>query len=118
MGTFSTNLKAVASRLLTTYGQTISFVRWTTTEYNAATGGVDPVEPTSFSGSVHPNTYKLDEIDGQTIQVNDINALVYSTTEPKIEDEATVGSVVYRVMNVEKLQAQGEAIVYRLQLRI
>lgn len=118
MGTFSTNLKAIALRLLNTYGQTISFVRWTTTEYNAATGGVDPVEPTSFSGSAHLNTYKLDEIDGQTIQVNDINALVYSTTEPKIEDEATVDSVVYRVMNVEKLQAQGEALVYRLQLRI
>ncbi len=118
MGDFSSSLKNVANRLLNTYGQSISFVRWATTEYNTATGGVDPVNSTTFSGLCHPNTYRLDEIDGTTIQVNDIKAIVYSTTEPKIEDEATIDSVVYRVMNVEKVQAQGEAIVYRLQLRV
>jgi hypothetical protein len=118
MGAFSTNLKGVANKLLTTYGQSISFVRWVTTEYNTATGGVDPVTSTTFSGLGHPSSYKLDEIDGQTIQVNDVKMIVYSTSEPKIEDEATVDSVVYRVMNVDKLQAQGEAIVYRLQLRV
>lgn len=118
MGTFSTNLKSVANTLLTTYGQTISFVRWASSEYNTATGGVEPVSSTTFSGIGHLSTYRLDEIDGQTIQVNDIQAIVYSTTEPQIEDEATIDSVTYRVQNVEKLQAQGEAIVYRLQLRI
>lgn len=118
MGTLSTNLRNVANILLTNYGQTISFVRWSTTEYNTTTGGVEPVNSTTFSGRAHPSTYRLDEIDGQTIQLNDIRAIVFSATEPLIEDEATMDDVVYRVMNVEKLQAQGEAIVYRLQLRV
>lgn len=118
MGTFSTNLKNVANNLLTTYGQSVAFRRYTTTEYNTATGAVDPVNTTTFTALAHPSTYRLNEIDGQTVQVNDIKAIVYSTTEPRIEDEATIDSVVYRVMNVEKIQAQGEAIVYRLQLRI
>ena len=118
MGAFSSNMKNVANKLLSTYGQSVSFVRWTTTEYNTATGGVDPVTSATFSGLGHPSSYKLDEIDGQTIQVNDVKMIVYSTSEPQIEDEATVDNVKYRVMNVEKIQAQGEAIVYRLQLRV
>jgi len=115
--TFATDLKNVANTLLTNYGQSISFVRWSTTEYNTATGGVDPVTSTTFGGVAHPRSYRLDEIDGQTIETNDISAIVYSTTEPRIQDEATMGGVVYRVMNIEKVQAQGVAIVYRLQLR-
>jgi hypothetical protein len=118
MGVFSDNLQTVANRLLTNYGQSISFVRWTTTEYNVATGAIDPVNSTAFSGVVHPASYRTDEIDGQIVQVNDIKAIVYCTTEPLIGDEATVDSVKYRIMNVEKLNAQGEAIVYRLQLRV
>jgi len=40
---------------------------------------------------------------------NDIKALAYSSTEPRIEDEVTFRcSVVYGVMDVEKLKAQGE----------
>jgi len=118
MGTFSTNLKGVANTLLTTYGQSVTFTRDTTTEYNTATGGVDLVNSATFTGLIHPSTYRLDEIDGQTIQVNDIKAIVYSTTEPLLEDSVSVDSVIYRVMNIEKVQAQGVAIVYRLQLRV
>lgn len=118
MGTFSDNLQNVANTLLTDYGQTISFERWSTSEYNTATGGVEPLEATTFTGKAHLSSYRRDEIDGQTVQIDDINAIVYSTTAPLIEDQATVDSVNYRVMNVEILKAQGEAIVYRLQLRV
>jgi hypothetical protein len=118
MGTFSDNLQSVSNTLLTTYGETISFVRWSTSEYNTTTGAVDPMTSTSFTGKAHPSSYRIEEIDGQTIQVNDIQAIVYTTTEPLIEDQATIDTVNYRVMNVEKLRAQGEDIVYLLQLRV
>lgn len=118
MGTFSTNLKNTANTLLTNYGQTISFVRWSLSEYNVATGGVEPTGSSTFTGKAHPSRYRIDEIDGALIQENDIKALVYTTTEPLVDDEATIDSITYRVMDVEKLQAQGEAIVYRLQLRV
>lgn len=117
MGTFSTGLKSVASSLLTTYGQSVTFTRYSTTEYNVVTGSVEPLQATTFSGVGHPSVYAADEIDGETIQRGDIRLMLYSVTEPLIEDEASVDSVDYRVMSIEKLQAQGEAIVYRLQLR-
>jgi hypothetical protein len=117
MGSFSDRMKATANRLLIKYGQAIVFVRWATEEYNTETGEVEPVSSTTFSAMCHPGNYTIDEIDGILVQANDINAVVYSTTEPKIDDEATVDNVKYRVMNVEKIKAQGEAIVYRLQLR-
>lgn len=111
-------MKAVASRLLITYGQAIEFERWSTNEYNTTTGAIDPVSSITFSGVCHPSTYRLDEIDGVNVQANDIQVIVYSTTEPRIDDEATLDDIVYRVQNVEKVNAQGEAIVYRLQLRV
>lgn len=117
MGAFSDSLQSVANSLLTDYGQTISFVRWSLSEYDPVTGGVEPTGSSTFTGKAHPSRYRIDEIDGTLIQENDIQALVYSTTEPLIDDEATMDSIVYRVQDVEKLQAQGEAIVYRLQLR-
>lgn len=117
MGAFSTSLKSVASRLLTDYGQAVTFTRYSTTEYNVTTGSVEPLQATTFSGVGHPSVYATDEIDGETIQRNDIMLMLYSVTAPVIDDEASIDSVAYRVMNVEKLQAQGEAIVYRLQLR-
>lgn len=118
MGSFSNSLKNVANNLLSSYGQSVTFTRYTTNEYDTATGAIDPVTSITFTGRMHPGPYRLDEIDGEMIQVNDISALVYSTTEPLINDSAVVDGVIYRVMNIEKIKAQGEAIVYRLQLRV
>lgn len=118
MGAFSEGLQNVANTLLQTYGQTISFTRYAVGAYDTDTGTISTTSSSSFSAQGHPSMYKIDEIDGETIQQNDIQVIVYSTTEPQIEDEATVDSVVYRVMNVEILKAQGDAIVYRLQLRV
>lgn len=117
MGALSTRSKATASRLLTAYGQSVTFSRNTTTEYNTATGSVEPLTTTSFTAVGQPTSYRLDQIDGQTIQQNDIRLVVYTVTEPLIEDIASIDSVDYRVMNIEKVNAQGGAIVYRLQLR-
>lgn len=118
MGTFSTNMKATANTLLTDKGESVTFSRWATSEYNVATGGIEPTTETTFTGVGHPMEYKATEIDGTTVEANDVKLLVYTTTQPLIEDTVTVGSVNYRIMRVEELRAQGEAIVYRLQLRV
>lgn len=112
-----TNLQNTASDLLSGYGQQAVFIRWSNTEYNVATGGVDPVVSSTFSTYGHPSTYRFDEVDGVNIQYKDIKFLTYSATEPLIDDECTVDSQAYRVMNVEKLNVQGGVVAYRLQLR-
>jgi hypothetical protein len=118
MGTFSTSLKNTALSLLTTYGQQVTFTRHVTSEYNVNTGSVDSVSTTTYTCYVHPSSYNLSEIDGQTIQLNDVALIVYSTTEPLIQDEASIDNIIYKVLAVEKVKAQGEAIIYRLQLRV
>lgn len=118
MGTFSTNLKNTALSLLTKYGQEVTFTRYGTSEYNVATGSVDNVSTTTYTCYAHPSSYNLSEIDGQTIQINDVALIVYSTTEPLIQDEASIDSITYKVLAVEKMKAQGEAVLYRLQLRV
>lgn len=118
MGVLSTNLKAIASSLLTDFGETVTFIRETTSEYNVNTGAVDPVTTTTYSGNGYTRFYTINEIDGNIVQQNDIFLLVYTTTEPVVNDTVSVDSVLYRVMNVEKLKAQGENVLYRVQLRV
>lgn len=117
MGTFSNNLQSVANRLLTAYGETVTFTRVSSSEYNTVTGGVEPMSSTTFTAVAHPSKYRLDEIDGEVIEVSDIKLIVYTTTEPVIGDQVDLDNVTYRVMNVEKVKAQGEVIMYRLQIR-
>lgn len=115
--TFATEMQAAALELLEDLGQALTFTRYTSTDYNPSTGGVDPVTSTTYAGFGHPSSYLVDEIDGTLVQVNDIKLLLYTTGTPAIDDVVTIDSNVYRVQNVERVKAQGSNIYYRLQLR-
>lgn len=117
MGAFSTGLKSVANSLLTKFGQSVTINRWSTSDYNTVTGAADPMTATTYTVVAQPSAYSANEINGETIQVGDVRLIVYSTTEPLIGDIATVDSVDYRVMSVNKAQAQGDVIIYRLNVR-
>lgn len=115
--TFATDMQAAALDLLTDFGQSLTFTRYSSNAYNPSTGGVDPVTSTTYTGYGHPSSYSSDEIDGTMIQVNDIKLLLYTTTTPDIQDSVTIDSNLYRVENVEFVKAQGSNIYYKLQLR-
>lgn len=116
--TFAVDMQAVAASLLSEFGQVLTFTRNTNTIYNPATGGVDAVSSATYSGYGHPSFYSLAETDGTLVQTNDVRLLVYSTTAPTQQDTVLLDSIVYQILTVQKVNAQGSTIVYRLQLRV
>lgn len=116
--TFASNMQSVASSLLTKYGRSVPFSRTVEGDYNPTTSGVGSGIDTTYTGIGHPSPYTAAEIATGTVTVKDIKLLTYSITTPLIGDTAVIDDDVYRVMNVDRISAQGEDIVYRLQLRI
>lgn len=117
MGTFSDNLIVVANRLLTNYGQALTIVRDNVGAFDPATGTVTDNVDTSYTGVGHPSNYDASQIDGTIVQQDDIRLFFYSTTEPLVNDIFTIDAVAYTAQSVRKLKAQGDNILYIVQLR-
>lgn len=119
MGTFSTNMIATAIRLLTKFGQSITFTRTTVGAFDPATNTTGAPSDSTYVGFAHPSDYSRFERDLESVRQDDIKLLVQkTTTEPKIGDRFTIDSVVYDVIEIDKVKAQGETIIYELQGRI
>jgi hypothetical protein len=115
---FYSNLAAIASRLLDTYGQTASFSRVTGGTKNAATGITSGTSTTTYSGKGAAFDYNRSEIDGTLIVSGDIRLMLEATTTaPLVGDTCTVSSIAYRVESVKESSPGGEATHYELQLR-
>ncbi len=116
--TFATNMQTVALNLLTKYGRSVAFSRTVEGPYDPITSSVDIVSTTSYTALAHPAPYTVAEIATGMVTIKDIKLLAYSATLPLIGDAASIDGDSYRVMNVDKVSAQGTNIIYRLQLRI
>lgn len=117
MGAFSDDMAATALELLTEFGQSISVTRDVVGDYSDLTGTVSDSSDTTYSGYGYPENYSAFNIDNVLIQQNDIKLTFSSTTEPLVSDIFTVGSLAYTAINVEKITAQGENIIYIVRLR-
>lgn len=116
--TFATNTQATASRLLTKYGQTVTFSRTTQGTFVSSTGAVGAGTSSTYSAKVHPKSYKAQEIDNVSILTGDILLIAYSTTAILVGDTVSLDSVIYRVQNAEKINAVGSTIIYKAQVRV
>ena len=114
---FATGLQTTASTLLTTYGQALTFTRVAEGDYNPVDSSTGPATTTTYTGKGHPSAYTAIEVDGTLIQQKDVKLTLYTTGTPAVDDAVTLDTVVYRVMSVEKVNAQGLTIIYKLQLR-
>lgn len=117
MGAFSDKMTATALRLLTNYGQSVSVVRDNIASYTVATGAVSDSGDTSYSGYGYPEQYNSYLIDGVNVKQQDVKLTFSSTTQPAVNDIFTVGGVAYTAQNVERITAQGNNVVYVVQLR-
>jgi hypothetical protein len=115
--TLATRLRNVANTLLTNYGETVSFSRDTNSEYFPSNGNVVLSSTLTYAGKGHPTQYTTDEIDNVTIFSTDVKLLLYSTTEPAVNDFCTLNGTLYRVQGYVKTRAQGSNIMYTVQLR-
>lgn len=118
MGAFSDSVTATATSLLTKFGQSGTFTRETEGEYNPLTGDVNPATISTYSGKVLPDEFKFNEVDGTTIKATDSKLYVNNAgTAPKAGDAVAFGGNTYRVVDVQKITAQGADIMYILQVR-
>lgn len=116
--TFYSQLAAVASRLLTDKGQSVSFSRRTGGTFNPATGTYSGDTATTFSGYGAAFNYNKTEIDGTIVQSGDLRLILEAVATPPAQgDEATVGGIDYRVMDVRPTSPGGTVTHYELQLR-
>jgi len=113
---FYTGLQSVASNLLASKGQNVTFSRETITATNPVTGTNTRTTSTFTAYGVATN-YNKTEIDGTIIQSGDIKFIMEGVTAPKQGDSTTIDSIVYRVMGVVPVSPAGVAVIYKVQLR-
>jgi len=116
MGSFSNRMTATALRLLTQYGEPVEVERRYTT-YDPATGAAEDLTPVTFSGFGYPSNYNKSEMDGVTVQADDINLILSMPQEPRLADTITVHGKEYTAISVQLITAQGNDVVYKVQLR-
>jgi hypothetical protein len=119
--TFATNLLATARRLIEAYGQSISFARVVEGSFVPSTGAVGAGTSSSYTAYGAPMQYSSREIDNVTVMTNDVLIWVEvnaSSSIPIVGDVATLSTIAHRILDVQKLVAQGTTVVYKLQARI
>ena len=117
----STTMIAVVRKQLEDKGRPVTFERVVEGSYSPSNSGTGAATTTGFSGFGLPEGYNHFEVTGKNIRVSDIKFWFAPPTTaeiPLVGDTATIDSVVHKVINVNKITAQGTNLLYELQLRI
>jgi len=115
---FATDMQQVAYELLYEFGQSVTCSRTTQGTFVPSTGAVGAGSSSTYTSNVYPDQYTNSEIDGSSVQFGDIKLYMYSTTQPLVGDTVSLGGIVYRVMSVIRITAQGSDIIYQTQIRV
>jgi hypothetical protein len=114
--TFLSGMQSVANKLLTKYGESVTFTR-TSSTLNPVTGATTSTTST-FSGYANPMPFETGEVDGSLIQYGDIRLLVESVSSaPNPDDVVTFRSEDYRVMMSTPISTQGGDAAYKVHAR-
>jgi hypothetical protein len=117
----STTMIALARTELEDKGRAVSLQRVTEGAYDVTDGTVGAATTVNYSAFGLPDGYSAFEIDGTSIRNSDIKLWLSTPTTgevPLVGDTATIDSVVHRIVNVNKIVAQGSNLIYELQCRI
>lgn len=109
-------LASTADRILTDFGQSVTFSRFSRGSYNPSSGMSSTNQTTYTAKVVLFNESKAEESDNTT-QVIEIPAVAYTSTPPKIGDTATINSEKLRVVEINPVQPATTVIYYELRLR-
>lgn len=119
MPTFNyAGMQATALNLLTKFGTDVTITYTTSETYTVATQTNAKVTST-FTGIGVVVPFDKTEIDGQTIEQNDLKLIMNNTSRaPAIDNVVTWESIDYRIMEVELKAPGGDNIVYVCRLRL
>lgn len=115
--TFYTDLKGVASNLLTEFGQSITWSRTTGGTFDPALGETTGQTTTNYSGFGAMFDFDTRLIDGQQILATDKRLLLQAGDVPEVQDLLTINGTVYTVISKSDLTPAGTTVIYELQLR-
>lgn len=119
MSTFSDEMAAVALELITEFGEAVTFTRTTEGAYNSATGTTASATTSNFAGVAVPQNYDSEEIDGTNILQSDLRLITNAVaTRPEPQDQVSIDSVLYRVINVSRITVNSNDVAYELQVRV
>lgn len=112
-------LTTIATQLITQFGEAVTFTREVPGEYDPTTGDTLPSNTVTYTAFGVPENYKNQEIDGVTVMQGDRKVTIYKTTMvPEVNDAITLNGANYRVIDVELIRAQGQDIIYQMQVRV
>lgn len=119
MPTFDYNkFVSMARRLLEKFGTTATFTYATSESFNTTTMANTKTTST-FTGNAVVVPFNKIEMDGETIQQQDLRLVVEKTSiVPAVDNTVTWNSVDYRIMNVEIISPGQVDVVYICQLRV
>lgn len=115
--TFYANLAATATRLLTLYGQNITWSQTTGGTYNPATGETSGATTTNYSGYGALLDFNTMMIDGDQILATDKRLLLQSGDIAAIGNSITVDGTTYTVVKKKEINPAGTVVMYEFQLR-
>ena len=114
---FYGGLANVASNLLKSKGQNLTFTRKTISAHDPKAGVVQS-NPSTYTGYGAAFDYNRKEIDGTLVKRGDIRLILEATTTaPDNGDTVTIDSVIYRIMSVKPTSPAGTVVIYEVQLR-
>jgi len=111
---FYGNLASTATRLLTKYGQSLTFRTQTT---------FDPVTGVESGSSADTTTIGIAQrlpdnlIDGTRIKQSDKLFVIDSSYEPNMSDKLVIGSDLYSIQDIQTSSPAGTDLVYFVRVR-
>ncbi len=109
-------LSTTAKNLITNFGQSVTFTRFSSINYNPASG-IASSSTSTYSAQI----VLFDQIkneDGDTnMQIKEFPASMHSTTVPLIGDTATINSEKLRIVEINPIQPGSSVVYYELRLR-
>lgn len=109
-------LASTATKMITEYGQTVTFTRNGNVSYDP-TQGVSSSSQTTYEAKVVAFSALKEEAPESSLAVKEFTAYCSSSTPPKIGDTATINSENFRVIEINPVQPATTVIYYELRLR-
>jgi len=109
-------LASTATKMITEFGQVVTFTRNGNVTYDPTQGVSSSSQTTYDANIVLFAQIKNEEVDN-SLAFKDFPAVAYSATPPKIGDTATINGENYRVIEITPVQPATTVIYYELRLR-
>lgn len=119
MSAFSNEMAALATELLTDFGETVTINLVSNAGYNTATGSTTSSGIQSFQVKAVPIDYSTRELNNTMLQQGDIRLYAENiSAQIKADDKVILSdNVEYRVVNVIQYKLNAANVLYELQLR-